>query len=110
MAVLALLTELARDGDLAAELCAPGLRGEQGLLTAVKPLLLSGVVAVQLGVVELLDAVQRAAPSLPGYHPIPEKLLLSPLTGPAYYGRCSARCRVAPPCSAPRTCTPSVSR
>ena len=74
MAVLALLTELARDGDLAAELCAPGLRGEQGLLTAVKPLLLSGVVAVQLGVVELLDAVQRA-PSLPGYHPIPEELL-----------------------------------
>ena len=70
--MLALLTELARDCDLAAELCAPGVRGEQGLLTAVKPLLLSGVVAVQLGVVELLDAVQRAVPSLPGYHPKPE--------------------------------------
>ena len=81
MAVLALLTELARDGDLAAELCAPGLRGEQGLLTAVKPLLLSGVVAVQLGVVELLDAVQRAAPSLPGYHPIPEAAASVPSDG-----------------------------
>jgi hypothetical protein len=70
VAVLALLRELARDGELAAELCAaPGLRGEQGLLAAVKPLLLSGVVAVQLGVVELLDVVRRRPASSPGYHP-----------------------------------------
>ena len=69
MAVLALLRELARDGELAAELCAPGLRGEQGLLAAVKPLLLSGVVAVQLGVLELLDVVRRCPASSPGYHP-----------------------------------------
>ena len=36
--------------------------GEPGLLVATKPLLLSGVVAVQLGAVRLLDAVQRAVP------------------------------------------------
>jgi ABC-type nitrate/sulfonate/bicarbonate transport system permease component len=68
--MLALLTELARDGELAAELCAAGVRGGQGLLTAVKPLLLSGVVAVQLGVVELLDAVQR--PIVTCLSPLPE--------------------------------------
>lgn len=72
MAVLALLRELARDGELAAELCAPGLRGEQGLLAAVKPLLLSGVVAVQLGVVELLDVVRRTVTWL---SPLPELLM-----------------------------------
>jgi hypothetical protein len=70
--VLALLRELARDGELAAELCAPGLRGEQGLLAAVKPLLLSGVVAVQLGVVELLDVVRRTVTWL---SPLPELLM-----------------------------------
>ena len=75
MAVLALLRELARDGELAAELCAPGLRGEQGLLAAAKPLLLSGVVAVQLGVVELLDVVRRRTASSPGYHPYRELLI-----------------------------------
>ena len=72
MAVLALLRELARDGELAAELCAPGLRGQQGLLAAVKPLLLSGVVAVQLGVVELLDVVRRTVTWL---SPLPELLM-----------------------------------